>query len=226
MTDETAARLERAAADCAEKLFGGDPGGHDRFHTLRVARTALYLAGRTGADPHVTALAALLHDVDDRKLSPGTAGTLSNAAAVLSDPALDEAERNAILTAIREVSFRGTDSVTPSTLEGMCVQDADRLDAVGAVGIARAFAYGGSRGRKLYDPNEPPETDMDGEAYARRTSHTVNHFYEKLLKLKDMMNTEPAKRIAAERDRFMRAFLDEFYAEWRFGDNEGGIPDA
>ena len=222
MTEHQAARLQTEAEAFVKKLFAGDAGGHDLFHTLRVTRTAVYLAKKTGADPHITALAALLHDADDRKLSPGTSETLANAKTFLSDPAVTPAEREAILTAIREVSFRGTDSVKPSTPEGMCVQDADRLDAIGAVGVARAFAYGGAHGRALYDPKEPPQTQMDGVSYVRRASHTVNHFYEKLLLLKDMMNTEEAKRLAEARHRFMLAFLEEFYAEWDLGDTEGG----
>ena len=119
-----------------------------------------------------------------------------------------------VLRAIDEVSFRGTDSVVPSSLEGMCVQDADRLDAIGAIGVARAFSFGASRGRRMYDPDVPPSLGMDETAYRNAVSHTVNHFYEKLFLLRDMMNTPSARRIAEERDRFMHGFIDEFISEW------------
>ena len=210
----TEERLFDAALAYVTDLFAGDSGGHDRFHTLRVFHTALRLAREEGADLLITGLAALLHDADDRKLSPGTSESLSNARRFLAEQGVDGAKTAAILTAVREVSFRGTDSVVPSTVEGKCVQDADRLDAIGAIGIARAFAYGGAHHRVMHDPAVPPRRDMNAAAYYAHEATTVNHFYEKLLLLKDLMNTETGRRIAAERDRCMRDFLAEFYAEW------------
>ena len=197
-----------------QTLFAGDSSGHDADHTLRVYRTAVYLAVREGADKETVALAALLHDADDIKLFPETASTKAHAVAFLAAHGVDEARIREIVKIIDEVSFKGTDSVVPATPEGRCVQDADRLDAIGAIGIARTFAYGGSHGRKLYDPAETPRTDLNEQTYRQSASGTVSHFYEKLFKLKDMMNTETAKALAERRDRFMHEFLDEFFAEW------------
>ena len=207
-------RLTEAALAYVKALFANEFSGHDYFHTLRVYRTAIRLAAEEGADLTVTALAALLHDADDRKLSPETYETKANAVGFLRGQGVDEATIDRIVTILGEVSFRGTDSVVLSTIEGKCVQDADRLDALGAVGIARTFAYGGAHHRAIHDPDVPPETNMDAARYYANEATSVNHFYEKLLKLKDMMNTASGRRLAKERDRYMREYLEEFFAEW------------
>ena len=207
-------QLLTAAEDYIKTLFARDAGGHDVYHTLRVYRTALILAAETGADPLITGLAALLHDADDEKLFPETSKTKAHAAGFLREHGVPDETARGILQIIDDVSFRGTDSVTPATAEGRCVQDADRLDALGAIGTARAFAYGGSRGRAMYDPEEPPAENMDAAAYRASRSCTVNHFYEKLFLLPGMMQTEPAKKLAEERAAFMRAFLAQFMREW------------
>ena len=207
-------RLTEAALAYVKALFANEYSGHDYFHTLRVYRTAIRLAAEEGADLTVTALAALLHDADDRKLSPETYETKANAVGFLRGQGVDEATIDRIITILGEVSFRGTDSVVPSAVEGKCVQDADRLDALGAVGIARTFAYGGAHHRAIHDPEIPPETNMDAARYYANEATSVNHFYEKLLKLKDMMNTASGRRLAEERDRYMREYLEEFFAEW------------
>ena len=207
-------RLTEAALAYVKTLFANEYSGHDYFHTLRVYRTAAKLSEAEHADPLITALAAILHDADDRKLSPETYETKANAVGFLRAQEVDEATIQKIVTIIGEVSFRGTDSVVPSTIEGQCVQDADRLDAIGAVGVARAFAYGGAHYRVMYDPDVPPETDMDAARYYAHEATTVNHFFEKLLLLKDMMTTETGRRLAEERDRYTRGFLEEFFAEW------------
>ena len=204
--------LEARAIGYLETLFQGDSGGHDLHHTLRVYRTALALAEAEGGDREIVALAALLHDADDAKLFHTR--DLSNARGFLRQNGVSPAVEEQICAVIRQVSFRGGGAGAPDTLEGKLVQDADRLDAMGAVGIARCFAFGGSRGRAIHDPAEPPKLDMTAGEYAANRGTSVNHFYEKLLKLKDLMNTETGRRLARGRHDYMAGFLEEFYAEW------------
>ncbi len=183
-------------------FFAGDASGHDAWHTMRVYNLAVRLAREEGAREDVVALAALLHDVDDAKLSPDTAEDLGNARAFMCQHEVVDDDAQAVLSAIREVSFsknRGTD---PTSRESACVRDADRLDAIGAIGVARAFAYGGSHGRALHDPTNADATT------------TIQHFYDKLLLLEDMMATDAGRRVAHRRDAYLRGFLEEFLAEW------------
>ena len=198
----------------AREIFAGDASGHDFWHTFRVWKLAVRLADAEGADAETAALAAILHDVDDEKLSPEIAAGKLRASSFLETEGVPAVQREKILHIIGQVSYKGADSVTPDSPEGMCVQDADRLDAIGAVGIARTFAFGGSRGRPIWDPEDKPREHVDARNY-RDGGCTINHFYEKLLRLKDMMNTESARRMAERRHRVMEAWLDEFFAEWR-----------
>lgn len=201
------------ALEYAKALCEKDSGGHDSGHIERVFNTAVRLAYEENADCDICALAAALHDADDRKLSPETSKNKDNARRFMRENGIPDEIAERVVKIIDEVSFKGTDSVVPSTLEGKVVQDADRLDAVGAVGIARCFAYGGSVGRKIYELGEKPDTGVGEEAYYAGKNCSINHFYEKLLLLKDMMNTDSAKREAARRHAFLEDFLAEFFRE-------------
>ena len=194
--------------------FENDYSGHDYYHNLRVFRTAELICKNESADPEIFQLAALLHDVDDYKLTGNTEGGCPKAKAFLVESGVPQEKIKLICEIISSVSFRGTDTKVPESIEGKIVQDADRLDAIGAIGIARAFAYGGNRNRAIYLPDEPPKSYMNFEEYSKSKGNTINHFYEKLLKLKELMNTETAKNIAEQRHCFMESYLAEFFDEW------------
>lgn len=183
------------ALQFVKDTFQDDYSGHDDFHTLRVYQMATRIARQENADLMIVQLAALLHDVDDLKLSPETYANKDRAVGFLRQHGISEAMIKTICGIIEEVSFKGTDSTTPETIEGKCVQDADRLDAMGAIGIARAFAYGGSHSRVMYDPEIEPTRTMTAGQYQTHVSTTINHFYEKLFQLKDLMNTEDRKSV-------------------------------
>ena len=204
--------IERAQS-YVQQRFENEYSGHDFFHTLRVFKMATRIAECEGADVKIVQLATLLHDVDDRKLSPETYESQANARDFLRENGVDVDAIERICQIIREVSFGANDSA-PTTLEGACVQDADRLDAIGAIGIARAFAYGGNHNRAMYSPNVKPNLHMTKEEYAKSESTTVNHFYEKLFKLTALMNTPTAIQLAEARDAYMQAFISEFMDEW------------
>ena len=203
------------AIEYVKQIFANDCSGHDSHHTMRVYRLAVQIAKQENADMLIVQLAALLHDVDDVKISPETYATKKNAVDFMESNGVDNKIIEAVCNIIEEVSFAGTDSVVPNTLEGKCVQDADRLDEMGAIGIARAFAYGGSKGRKVYNPDIKLLLNMYKTDYHQNHNSTsINHFYEKLLLLKDMMNTEITKKMAGYRQAVMEEYLEEFVAEW------------
>lgn len=213
-SDEGRATILADAEAFARAALAGDSSGHDWWHVARVRAMALRLAAEEGADPFVCALAALLHDVADYKIAGDEATGLARVRVWLDGAALPGDQREKVMEIIATMSFAGGQRPPMATLEGRVVQDADRLDALGAVGIARAFAYGGAHGRALYDPGESPQAYGSAEAYRTSRASTLMHFYEKLLLLKDRMNTPTARRIAAERHAYIEGFIARFIAEW------------
>lgn len=199
-----------------QQQLAGAEGGHDWFHIERVYKNALLIAQSENCDETVVKLGALLHDIADSKFHGGdeTIGPRT-AQLFLESENVAQATIDHVINIIENISFKGGNfQKTFHSKELDIVQDADRLDAIGAIGIARCFNYGGFKNRVLYDPEIAPNLQMSKEQYKTHTSPTINHFYEKLLLLKDQMNTETGKRIAEERHLFMENFLAQFYAEW------------
>jgi len=197
-----------------KSVLAGDSSGHDWWHIHRVRQLALMIGKSEGADLFLVELAALLHDVDDWKLAENEDDG-QKARKWMGTFGLEPQITDQICRIIDGVSFKGA-GVDTSTNDIVCkvLQDADRLDAIGAIGIARTFAYGGSRGRGIYDPEILPEMHADFENYKKSSAPTINHFYEKLLLLKDQMQTTMGRTLAEQRHDFMLRFLDQFYAEW------------
>lgn len=191
-------------------------GGHDWFHIERVYKNALLLAEEENCNLEIVKLGALLHDIADSKFHQGdeTIGPkIARDFLVSQNVTVDTID--AVVAIIENISFKGGNfEKTYTSKELEIVQDADRLDALGAIGIARTFNYGGFKNRALYNPEIQPNLNMSKEEYKKSNAPTINHFYEKLLLLKDKMNTKTGKKIAAERHQFMEQFLAQFYAEW------------
>ena len=192
-------------------------GGHDYFHIKRVYNNALLIAKSENVDTLVVTLGALLHDIADSKFHDGddTIGPkIGREFLFMHD--VDSVVIEHVVKIIENISFnKSLDAGEKFTSPELAViQDADRLDAIGAIGIARCFNYGGFKNRALFDPAIKPDLNMTKEAYKASTSPTINHFYEKLLLLKDKMNTKTGRRIAEKRHQFMELYLEEFYAEW------------
>jgi uncharacterized protein len=191
-------------------------GGHDWFHIERVCKNAIVIANGEVCDANVVKLGALLHDIADSKFYNGdeTIGP-KIAREFLESEQVDETTIQHVVDIIENISFKGGNTEKKfSSVELDIVQDADRLDAIGAIGIARTFNYGGFKNRPLYNPNIAPQLQMSKEEYKNSQAPTLNHFYEKLLLLKDKMNTETGKKMAQERHSYMEGFLSQFYAEW------------
>lgn len=207
--------LEKTIA-FVKKTLAGAEAGHDWFHIERVYKNALHINNTEKGDELIVALAALLHDIADPKFNNGDEEIGPRMAGdFLTDLALEPEQIQHVQQIIRNLSYKASlGTVTFQSKELDIVQDADRLDAIGAIGIARAFTYGGYKNRVLYDPEIAPNLNMSKEEYKNSTTPTLNHFYEKLLKLKDLMKTNTGKEIAAQRHDFMLVYLDHFYKEW------------
>ena len=202
--------------DFVKETLSHAEAGHDWFHIERVFKTAQNINQRENGDELVVAFAALLHDIADQKFNNGDEEIGPRIAAeFLKSISIDDEVIKHVKLIIQNMSFKNSfDENLFSSKEMQIVQDADRLDAIGAIGIARAFTYGGFKNRVLYDPEIKPEEHLDKESYKNTTAPTINHFYEKLLLLKDMMNTEAGRAIAKERHQFMELYLAHFYREW------------
>lgn len=215
---DSESEIVQNAISFVKEFFVNQSNGHDFSHTIRVYKNAKHIMEIESmtklVNSGVVLLSALFHDVDDYKISPKTHQNKDNTRKFLVANHVSNEDINKIIAVIESVSFSDNGTKSPSTIEGKIVQDADRLDAIGAIGIARTFAYGGSHNRVMYDPEIKPKPNMSKEEYKNSISPTINHFYEKLLLLKDLMNTDTAKTLAEHRTEFMQRFLDEFFDEW------------
>jgi uncharacterized protein len=211
---DTEAIIQKTADHVKQKL-SGEGTGHDWFHVYRVWKNSVHIGKIEGADMFVVEMAALLHDLDDFKITGEHTDEKKRAKTWMELQGVESGTQERVLQVIRNMSF--TDNIEQRrelSKEGKVVQDADRLDAIGAIGIARCFAYGGKRGRVLYDPDLKLQEYTSAEQYIKGSRATINHFYEKLLLLKDLMNTEAGKSMAENRHAFMEKYLEAFYKEW------------
>jgi uncharacterized protein len=212
-------QIIQKTAEYIQREFSGESSGHDWWHIRRVWKTALAICEVEKADDFIVQLAALLHDLDDWKFNGPEDETPLRARAWLESCAVEPSIAESVCRIIANISYKGANVENKmDSLEGFIVQDADRLDAIGAIGIGRAFAYGGYKNRPLYDPDSQPQMHASFDEYKNSKSATINHFHEKLLLLKDKMNTSTARRIAEGRHAVMVKFLDQFMREWEGGD--------
>jgi len=210
-------KIINKTANFVKGKLQGEGSGHDWWHILRVWNTAKTIGKQEKADMFVVELAALLHDIADWKFNDGDEDAGARASRVwLESLEVEPKIVDRVCEIIATSSFKGAGVKSEmKTIEGKVMQDADRLDAIGAIGIGRTFAYGGHKGREMYNPNIKPEFHTTAEQYKNNVTPTINHFYEKLLLLKDLMNTNTAKKMAERRHKFMEKFLDEFFKEWK-----------
>lgn len=203
-------------ANAVQRKLRGESTGHDWYHAERVCTIALRIGAEQSADREIVALAALVHDIADWKLNDGDENVgVRQVARLLQAEGVSQPIIDKVISIITTISFKGAGVATPmATIEGKVVQDADRLDALGAIGIARCFAYGGHYGESIYDPTIKPTRHQSAEAYKAAKTTSLNHFHEKLYLLKDRMNTPIGRTLAAERDQYMREFEERFLAEW------------
>lgn len=207
--------IQKTIAFVKGKLEGAE-AGHDWFHIERVWKLSLKIAETEGGNREVVELAALLHDIADPKFHNGDETlALKISEELMNSLNVSQEVVEQVLFIIKNISFKNRGEIPENPpIELKIVQDADRLDAIGAIGIARTFNFGGFKNNLMYHPEIPPKLNMSKEEYKKNEGTTINHFYEKLLLLKDLMNTDSAKKIAAERHDFMLKFLEHFYKEW------------
>ncbi|TCP29059.1 uncharacterized protein EV207_11395 [Scopulibacillus darangshiensis] len=211
----TKEHIIKAAREFVYAELGGDSSGHDWWHVHRVTEMAKTIARKENVNVFVCELAALLHDVADEKLNQDEETGVNKVKTWMDDHEVDEVSAAHILEIITTMSFKGgTQKKEMSTLEGKIVQDADRLDAIGAIGISRVMCYAGFKGRPIHDPDMKPRENLTLEEYRSGKDTAIMHFYEKLLKLKSTMNTHTAKELAVGRHQFLETYLEQFYAEW------------
>lgn len=195
--------------------LGNDSTGHDWFHIERVRKNAMIIWKEEKAgDPFIIEMAALLHDIPDEKLNENARKGEEKLASFLQTIDIQDIKKKQITQIIDSISFKGGRKIELPSIEAKIVQDADRLDAIGAIGIARAFAYGGKKGQPIFDPQINVREHISLEEYRNGKSSSIHHFYEKLLKLKDLLNTDKAKKMAERRQKLMELFLEEFFTEW------------
>lgn len=204
-------------ANKVKNIFSKEGSGHDWWHIYRVWKTSIKIAEKENANTFIVQLAALLHDIADWKFYNGDQNIgPQKAAEILKEHNINVKLIKQIQEIIKNLSFKGakTSIIEMKSIEGKVVQDADRLDAIGAIGIARTFAYGGYKNRIIYNPKIKPILHKNADSYIKNNSPTINHFYEKLLLLKNLMNTKTGKEIAEKRHDFMNNYLNQFYKEW------------
>ena len=197
-----------------KEYFKNDSSGHDFYHTLRVYKLARNIAEKKEADVELTSIIALLHDVDDCKLVGESGELFKNVRGYLDSNNVDEEKINLICNEISKITFKGNGKNCPDTLEGKIAQDADRIDDLGAIGIARTFTYGGKIGRTIYSPEIPIRESVSEEDYINNSGTSIGYFYEKKLKTLELINTEEAKIIAQKRTEYILNYLKEFFEEW------------
>ncbi len=205
----------KRSEEFVKKSLEQDCTGHDWYHIERVRKNALYICEQEKAgDPFVIEMAALLHDIPDGKLNESEEAGFIKLERFFAGLSLNGSLKADIIEIVSSISFKGGEKVELTSTEAKIVQDADRLDAIGAIGIARTFAYGGSKGQAIYDPMIAVRSEMTVDEYRNGKSSSIHHFYEKLLKLRDLLHTNTAKKIAERRHQFMEIYLQEFYSEW------------
>ena len=202
------------AKNYAREMFKNESSAHDFWHTIRVYNNAKLISKNEKCNQFIVELCALLHDVDDSKLFEEKLEKNYNAKKFMIENKINPVTIEYVCNIINKISYKSEEAEKMDNIEGKIVQDADRLDAIGAIGIARTFDFGGNKNREIHNPEIPPKQYLTKKEYKNNNAPTINHFYEKLLKLKELMNTKSGKEIAQHRHEYMEKFLKEFLEEW------------